>query len=44
MLETMFPMVEKHGVFKAMENLNLEVKRRSIRSIRKKMEQENQHY
>ena len=30
MLETMFPMVEKHGVFKAMENLNLEVKKGEV--------------
>ena len=33
MLETMFPMVEKHGVFKAMENLNLEVKKGEVLGV-----------
>ena len=33
MLETMFPMVEKHGVFKAMENLKLEVKKGEVLGV-----------
>lgn len=33
MIETMFPMIEKHGVFKAMENLNLEVKKGEVLGV-----------
>ena len=33
MIETMFPMIEKHGVFKAMKNLNLEVKKGEVLGV-----------
>lgn len=33
MIETMFPMIQKHGVFKAMEGLNLEVKKGEVLGV-----------
>lgn len=33
MIETMFPMIQKHGVFKAMENFNLEVRKGEVLGV-----------
>ena len=43
-IETLFPTVERHGIFEAMHDFNLEVKKGEVLGVLGKMELENQHY